>query len=359
MNWKSIAKEIGFLEPKSCKLEDLESSLCYLDKRGSFLDPFIQKNFNSFRFPLDTFPTFNYAISLALPYYSHLSIEEENNLPGFSIYCQGKDYHSIFKSMLQDYVSRLKSHYPSYNFIAFSDTGPILDRAVAITSGIGYLGYNSCIIHPERGSYVFLASILTDLPLEEGEYLGYCKKCGACLKACPTGAIKEPTLVDSKICISYLTQKRGFLTKKECSMIKGHIFGCDICQQVCPHNKGITSSSITTPFYILKKPDIYKLIIMDKEYARLIKESASGWRGLNIIKRNALISLAYSDIPLNLAIIKNVAKDDPSHVVRAFAALCFEMRTGDCSLWKLALQNAPKDAIAFRDSVEQEMKKRN
>ncbi len=345
-DWILEAIKLGFLEPKSCSLNELEPVLVNLETKISYLDPYIAKNLTFFRYPEKTFPTAKYAISLALPYYN-TSLEKG----GFSLYCQSKDYHFVLRALLNSYLLRLKLLYPGYTFNALFDTGLILDRAVAYASGLGYLGFNTCIIHPTAGSFLFLATVLTDLPLAAGNPLGFCQKCGACINACPTGAIKEPFLLDNRICISAITQTKGYLTCKECEMIKGHLFGCDICQLVCPHNQAISSSSILTPFYLLRKPELLKLIKMEPEYRLVLKQSAAAWRGLNIIRRNALIALTFNNIQVDFNEIKKVAVNDPSHLIRAYGAYCLKKRTEE-NCWPSALLNAPKEAFSFRDSIK-------
>ncbi len=346
LDWQKSAIYLGLLEPKCCHLEELEPVVKHLEARLPFLDPFIAKNLPLFRNPQNTFPWAKYAISLALPYYHKPFVSG-----GFSVYCQGKDYHKVLVAMLNEYIIKLRTLYPGYSFKAFSDTGFVLDRAVALASGLGYLGENTSIIHPSYGSFIFLATVLTDLPLPKGSFLGFCKGCGACVKACPTGAIKEPYLVDNNLCISALTQKKGFLSLEHCQNISGHLFGCDICQNVCPHNQNIPSSSIITPFYLLRKPDLLRLVQMDKEYKNLLKESAANWRGTNILRRNALITLALEDHPCDLMAIKKVAENDPSHLARVYAAFCLERKLG-LNLWDEALKNAPLEAHLFYGSIK-------
>jgi len=352
--WKKLAKQLGFLEPTSCSLSQLESIAKHLDGRENYLDPHVLKNFADFRFPEKKFPNGKFAISLALPYYHKPIFNSMGEYPSFSIYCQGKDYHFVIKYLLQEYLLDLKKAYPGHFFEGYCDTGPILDRAVALASGLGYLGFNTCIIHEARGSFVFLATVLTDLPLDEGESLGPCQRCGACIKACPTGAIRKPYLVDNNICISALTQTKGFLTYEQMEMIKGHIFGCDICQLVCPHNLGIPSSSMITPFYKLQNPSFMSLVVPDAGLRRLIKESSAGWRGINTIRRNALIALAFSNEHFDPEVIKKVAKEDPSHLIRAYSCFCLQKRTGDKSLWTELLSDpkAPIELRSFYESVK-------
>ncbi|MDD2431256.1 MAG: tRNA epoxyqueuosine(34) reductase QueG [Firmicutes bacterium] len=355
-NWVTFAEELGFLEPKSCSIDALDSFTKNLENRAAYLDPHILRNFNDYRFPQKRFPHAKSVISLALPYYHKPTYSNMGDFSPFSIYCQGKDYHLIFKSLLKEYLMKLKRVYPSYFFEGFSDTGPILDRAAATASGLGYLGYNTCVIHPKYGSFVFLGTVLTDLPLDEEEFLGPCKRCKACIKACPTGAIREPYLLDNNICISALTQTKGFLNLKQMEMIKGHIFGCDICQLVCPHNKNLPSSSMITPFYKLQDPPLMSLVYPDAETKRLIKQSAAGWRGITTIRRNALIAIAFSEADLNLEILKKVAREDSSHLIRAYSAFCIQKRTGDKSLWteilsaSSSLESLTEFYISVKDS---------
>jgi epoxyqueuosine reductase len=166
--------------------------------------------------------------------------EEESAVPRgrISRYAQGEDYHAVMEPRLRRLAGYLLSRGAQIARY-YVDTGPVIDRAAARRAGVGWYGKNTLIItRSGHGSWVFLGEILTDLPLapdvpDDGD----CGRCRLCLDACPTGAIVAPYMVDARRCISYLTiEHRGPIPLELRPAIGDHIFGCDICQVVCPHN---------------------------------------------------------------------------------------------------------------------------
>ncbi len=176
-------------------------------------------------------------IILALNYYQQ---EEMGNLSGGQIsrYAVSRDYHKIIKKKLKQVCSYI-GHEFSGETRAFVDTGPLLEKAFAETSGIGYIGKNGCLITEEYGSWVFLSVILTSLELPQ-ELLPIkisCGRCTRCLDACPTDAINLNKTIDARKCISYLTiENKSSIRDDLKDKMSNWIFGCDICQEVCPHN---------------------------------------------------------------------------------------------------------------------------
>lgn len=156
-----------------------------------------------------------------------------------SRYAWGRDYHEIMRAKLEQLRASIKESAPEAGTRVFVDTGPVVERAFARFSGIGWMGKNTCILNEEKGSWFFLGVILCSLELEpDVPAPDRCGSCTACLEACPTGALIEPYAMDAARCISYLTiELRGSIPKEFRSKIGGNVFGCDICQDVCPWNK--------------------------------------------------------------------------------------------------------------------------
>jgi epoxyqueuosine reductase len=186
-------------------------------------------------------------IALAMCY---LSEQPDEDAPGgprgrISRYAWGDDYHDLIKPKLQQFAAWLRDYasaeVPELETRLFVDTGRMVDRAVAQRAGLGWYGKNTNILTKGWGSWVFLAEIVTNLPLEPGAFdeplRANCGSCEICLHACPTGALPAPYVLDNRRCISYLTiELRGSIPLELRPLMGNLIFGCDICQQVCPVN---------------------------------------------------------------------------------------------------------------------------
>ncbi|MBR9974036.1 MAG: tRNA epoxyqueuosine(34) reductase QueG [Bacteroidetes bacterium] len=178
-------------------------------------------------------------ISVAMNYYSPEAHDENPDIAKISRYAWGSDYHDLIGERLERLERRIAEELPGERTRRYVDTGPVMDKAWAVRSGIGWLGKNGNVITRDLGSWVFLGEILTTAVLEYDRPIeDYCGSCTRCLEACPTEAIVEPYVVDARKCISYVTiELRG---EHEAQWHKADfqnwVFGCDICQDVCPWN---------------------------------------------------------------------------------------------------------------------------
>lgn len=233
-------------------------------------------------------------IVCAFPYY--IGELEDSNL---SKYCYGKDYHIVVKDVLQEVCEEIKKDISDFKYKVFADNGPLVDRYLAYLSGIGYYGINNNIITDKYGSYVFIGYIVNNFEFEIDKPLDKtCCKCNKCVKYCPGNALEGNYKMDPKKCLSYLTQKKEELSKDEKEKIKNNkmVFGCDICQDICPHNKNIEKTSIEDfKISLLGKLDEEEIEeISNKEFKRRYGNRAFSWRGRKIIKRNMDIILEKS-----------------------------------------------------------------
>lgn len=235
-------------------------------------------------------------LSIAFPYHDGAQDNREN---GFSIYTKRLDYHRVVKKYLEQIIEYIESL--GGKGIALVDSNTLPERYLAYLAGVGFIGRNNMLITPQYGSYVFLGEIIMDLELgcqeqRKHEELALFKECGSCdrcLKACPTKSI-NPLRCNPNICLSYLTQKKE-LTSKEIKLLKGNVFGCDFCQLDCPYNAAVEKSGLEafrTLAYMNEPPVVYAE--MDNAlFKQKISHTSCGWRGKNVIKRNAILRLAY------------------------------------------------------------------
>jgi len=230
-------------------------------------------------------------------------------------YAWGDDYHDVMKAMLDRLVERLVAEVGPFTSRTYVDTGPIVERAYAAAAGIGAWGKNTCLLHPEHGSWFFLGEVVTDLELLPDEPKpDMCGSCTACLEACPTGALPAPFTLDATRCISYLTiEVKGAIPEDQRSDLGRHVFGCDICQDVCPWNRKRRRSggAAFAPRPDLEAPDLALLAALDvdafRERFRRNPVKRAKRRGL---LRNVAIALGNSGDPARKPILETLCADD-------------------------------------------------
>lgn len=167
--------------------------------------------------------------------------DSDESPPGYiARFARGRDYHKVLKRKCIELMDRLRRIAPDFEGKAFVDTAPVMERSIAAAAGLGWIGRNGCLIADGLGSYVVLCEIISNLPLLPGRPVASaCGECDACVRACPTGAIDDGGLVDSRKCLSYLTiEHRGDATEEMLKHNRG-LYGCDLCQEVCPHNRDL------------------------------------------------------------------------------------------------------------------------
>jgi len=177
-------------------------------------------------------------VSLLLNYFPE---ENQNSeAPKISKYAFGEDYHFVIKDKLKEFMQSIQDEIGEVSGRVFVDSAPVMDKAWAKKSGMGWIGKNTNLIHPKNGSFFFIAELILDIELDyDGPIKDYCGTCTKCIDACPTDAIVEPYIVDGSKCISYLTieLKDQILPGEFKDKMENWMFGCDICQDVCPWNR--------------------------------------------------------------------------------------------------------------------------
>ena len=182
-------------------------------------------------------------ISLLYNYYTD-RIQEDPEAPILSKYAYGRDYHKVMKDKMFELFAFIKSKHPEAEGRVFVDSAPVLDRAWARKAGLGWIGKNSNLISRTAGSFVFIGEIILNLELEYNDLpeSDFCGSCNRCVEACPTTAILDNRTIDSERCISYQTiENKGEISPDIEPGLSGRVFGCDICQDVCPWNRKATT----------------------------------------------------------------------------------------------------------------------
>lgn len=237
-------------------------------------------------------------------------------------YALGADYHDVIRWRLRNFCQRIKSVYPNAVCYAEVDTGPVLERDWAWTSGVGWFGKNTNILNPHFGSLFFLAVVMTNLDVPpDAQVPDRCGRCVRCIPACPTGALDGDYGLDARRCISYWTiEHRGSIPQRVRATLGEWVFGCDICQDVCPWNEkkarslGLEPSMELHPFL----PEL--LSLTDEEFRQRYRRTAL-WRAKREgIARNAAVVLGNSGNPDAVPFLARALASDPSAVVRAHAA---------------------------------------
>ncbi|HXD88018.1 MAG TPA: tRNA epoxyqueuosine(34) reductase QueG [Urbifossiella sp.] len=231
-------------------------------------------------------------------------------------YAQGPDYHRLLWDRLNDLAAWLQAEAPGAVAKAVADTAPLLERDFARRAGLGWIGKNTLLIHPRRGSFFFLGALLTDRELAPDPPFEttHCGTCTACLDACPTDAFPQPHVLDATRCISYLTiELRSPIAEELRSPLGDWLFGCDICQDVCPWNRKFAGQAPAFPHDPgLETVDCIELLGLDEAAFRARFKGTSLWRTKRTgLLRNAAIVLGNSGDRRALAALQRALTDDP------------------------------------------------
>ncbi|SFU57599.1 epoxyqueuosine reductase [Pustulibacterium marinum] len=295
---KAKAKELGFLSCGISKADFLEEEAPRLEKwlnegRNGKMQ-YMENHFDKRLDPRLLVDDAKSVISLLLNYYP--SETQNPNAPKISKYAYGTDYHFVIKDKLKILLEAIQEEIGEVGGRAFVDSAPVLDKAWAAKSGLGWIGKNANLLAKQTGSFFFIAELIVDLPLEyDGPTTDHCGSCTACIDACPTQAIVEPYVVDGSKCISYLTieLKENIPTEFKGKM-DDWMFGCDVCQDVCPWNR--FSKAHTEPLF---HPNPELLEMDYKDWQELTQETFS-----KVFKKSAVKRTKFAGLNRNIKFLK-------------------------------------------------------
>ncbi len=216
--------------------------------------------------------------------------------PRVARYARGRDYHDLMGRGLRQLAARIEGAYPGVGWRPYVDTGPVLERELAARAGLGALGKNTNLLHPEGGSWFLLGELFLTLELAPDEPMAEpCGSCSLCLEACPTGALPEPYRLDSRRCISYWTiEHRGDLPPAARELVGDWVFGCDVCQEVCPWNEApaaATDPELTLPPARAELDLAALLAISREEYVERFRGSPMKRAKREGLQRNAAVAM--------------------------------------------------------------------
>ncbi len=239
------------------------------------------------------------SIVVVLLNYFQDQIQTGTDVPIISKYAYGKDYHLVVKEKLRNLFNYINNEIGTIEGRVFTDSAPVMERAWAVQAGLGWIGKNGLLLNKGLGSFFVIGELIIDMELEydapfEGEY---CGSCNQCLSACPTNALVKPYILDARKCISYLTiELKDQIPEQFHSMLDRRVFGCDICQDVCPWNRKATK---TNEQDFSPCPEF--LNMGKEEWANLSKEQFNA-----IFKQSALKWAGYQKLMQNISIINDL-----------------------------------------------------
>lgn len=264
-----------------CELK--EKLLLSREKYGMI--PFEEKDIDKRCNPLLTMENAKSIIVCLFPYTNNM-----DDVQNISAYARIPDYHKVAGAYLSQICSFIRDAEPDCNLIPFVDNGPLADKYLAYLAGLGFQGKHTLLINEKYGSFCFIGYIITDLSMEADKPMDQtCVNCRACIEACPGKALESDGMIDARKCISFITQTKE-ITKEQKEILSSqpYVYGCDICQQVCPHNRDLPC--IPIPEFsqpTLKQLDKAELEMMSgREFKRKYANFSFAWRGKDAILKN-------------------------------------------------------------------------
>ena len=267
--------------------------------------PFEEVNLTKRINPFLIMPNVKTILVAATSYHYPETKMESNRLTGtLARFSRGIDYHQTLHYQLKELALELRKLAPELDWVSHVDSGPLVERYLAAQAGLGVYGRNNCLIANEWGSFVVLGLLLINLPVEKSvackvDVRG-CNDCGSCQKACPTNALETPYRIKKEKCLSYLLQSREQIPVSYRVIAGKQLYGCDICQDICPFNEKApyASASGFGEYDGFSNINLTTLLdVSNRQFNRLYRQRSFGWRGQKIMQRNALMALGNSGDP--------------------------------------------------------------
>ncbi|MDR2424957.1 MAG: tRNA epoxyqueuosine(34) reductase QueG [Prevotellaceae bacterium] len=294
---KAEAFRLGFSACGTARVEFLENEAAILDKwlkQNYHAGMKYMENRREMRLnPAKLVEGAKSVVSLAYNYYS--AKKQTSGAPIISKYAYGRDYHFVVKEKVYQLLNFIKHENRETEGRAFVDSAPILEKAWAQRAGTGWIGKNTCLIVDKKGSFHFLAELVLNIELNyDSPITSKCGDCTRCIDNCPAGALVEPYVLNAMKCISYLTIEHRDALPDTGKNLASRIFGCDICQDVCPHNirfaKENTEPQFNPPAELLNKTAIEWQNLSEENFQKLFRHSAVKRTKYSGLKRNIVIS---------------------------------------------------------------------
>lgn len=347
---------VGFIKPSKYKTYPHYKKWINAGYHGEMHYLASERSLNFRESPLALMPECKTIIVLAFRYPGDTLADknDQSDIPLIASYARGVDYHIFLPAHVQQIVAYIQESFKhEINALCFTDSAPILEKELGVQAGLGWIGKNSCLINPKIGSYFFISEILLDVDLfssdgeSESQISDHCGNCRRCIDVCPTHCILDDRTLDASNCIAYLTiENKGSIPDEVRTLVGNHLFGCDLCQQVCPwnnmNNERIEDLPGNRLFFEHLKSAINEPITENKVFNHYFKDTALFRSKRHGFYRNLAVTMGNLPLSINLSVLKSLIKD-PSLLVRQHA------------MW--ALNNFPENEIStlLRNILKDEM----
>lgn len=318
-----IAKDLGIdvVGVTSTLNYDYLYELLYDRANKGYSSEFEEQDINRRLDARNIFPKCKSIVAIGLPYAAGYKKPFASDKGLLSVVSLGDDYHVKIKNILENLADEIKKHI-KFDYVTCVDTSPLLDREICKNAGIGQYGKNTLLINDNYGSFINLGYLLTDIKIDSNtiiENFDICSGCDICVKSCPNNAIFKVGGIDSKRCVSNLTQTKNYIPIEFRHNMGNQIYGCDVCQLVCPKNKKNSELEQAKDYNALFV-DLAELLNISKaDFNKKYGSLSGSWRGKSVWKRNALISIANLGLNSMYDNVKNELKN-PSDMIKIYSS---------------------------------------